>query len=157
MADKLTVKIDVVPTGDPNVPQTVSKFVVLENAQVTFINAATAQARVEFEGAGRVDDSGHSHQGFSFGETVEVGLGVEVGVEAGSGVGAEVVVGVAVGRGATCVSAYSRPSEDPPARVIALPLSVMASGIAARAASVVVSVTPCELIRSCSELVVTQA
>jgi hypothetical protein len=52
MADKLTVKIDVVPTGDPNVPQTVSKFVVLENAQVTFINAATAQARVEFEGNG---------------------------------------------------------------------------------------------------------
>lgn len=52
MADKLTVKIDVVPTGDPNVPQTVSKFVVLENAQVTFINAATAQARVEFEGDG---------------------------------------------------------------------------------------------------------
>jgi hypothetical protein len=49
MPNKMTIRIVDVPTDDPNVKQTVSKFVVVRNDQVTFSNKGSADAVVEFK------------------------------------------------------------------------------------------------------------
>ena len=53
MPDKMTIRINVIPTSDPNddptAMQTVSKFSIAPKGHVTFTNDATASATVVFE------------------------------------------------------------------------------------------------------------
>jgi hypothetical protein len=60
MADKISVHIATVPGSDPGSLQTVSKFVLYPNAQVTFHNKATANAVVEFAEPSPVCKGGQS-------------------------------------------------------------------------------------------------
>jgi hypothetical protein len=48
MQNKMTIQIVDVSTDDPNVKQTVSKFVVEENDKVTFQNKGSSDAKVDF-------------------------------------------------------------------------------------------------------------
>ena len=68
MPDKMTIRINVIPTADPNddpsAMQTVSKFSIDEKGHVTFQNDAANAANVRFDGESPLCQGGNKVQTF---------------------------------------------------------------------------------------------